>query len=206
MSNANTNNETTKVRHRLHGLAAPPPVPHTIHMKRVLIIGHPGAGKSTFARQLGDVTGLPVIHLDKEYWRSGWVETPKAEWRERVAALAAAEQWIIDGSFDGTLDIRLPRAELVVWLDYPRLLCLYRAARRILGNYGSVRPDMAAGCPERIDWSFIRWLWGYRRNRYPIIQAAIRDYYHWLGLRIVTTPGEATRLLGSIRQCLVGQE
>lgn len=93
-------------------------------MERVAIIGPGGAGKSTLARQLGAITGVPVIHLDREHWKPGWVETPAAEWEERVRELAAAERWIIDGNYGGTLDVRLDRADTVVFLDFGRFRCL----------------------------------------------------------------------------------
>lgn len=71
-------------------------------MRRVLVIGCGGAGKSTLARQLGEATGLPVIHLDAHYWRPGWVETPKETWRAAVDELIAADAWIMDGNYSGT--------------------------------------------------------------------------------------------------------
>ena len=68
-------------------------------MRRVLVIGISGAGKSTFARELAARIGLPLIHLDKEFWRPGWVTTQQPQWRARVAALAAQDTWIIDGNY-----------------------------------------------------------------------------------------------------------
>ena len=64
-------------------------------------------------------TGLPLIHLDKEFWQPGWVQTPRPEWRAKVAELAAGERWIMDGNYDSSLDLRLPRADTVLWFDYP---------------------------------------------------------------------------------------
>ncbi|MFX8106590.1 AAA family ATPase, partial [Acinetobacter baumannii] len=76
-------------------------------MRRVVVIGCSGAGKSTLARRLGERTGLPVVHLDREDWRPGGGEPPRGDWRARVAALAADESWIMDGQYGGTLDLRL---------------------------------------------------------------------------------------------------
>jgi adenylate kinase family enzyme len=83
-------------------------------MRRVLVIGISGAGKSTFSQALATKTGLPLIHLDKEFWRPGWVQTPRQEWRARVSELAARERWIMDGNYDSSLDLRLPRADTVL--------------------------------------------------------------------------------------------
>jgi adenylate kinase family enzyme len=82
-------------------------------MRRVLVIGSGGAGKSTFSVALGKRLELPVIHLDAHFWRPGWVETPKPEWRERVAQLAARDAWVMDGNYGGHVapapgGVRLP--------------------------------------------------------------------------------------------------
>ena len=91
-----------------------------VAMRRVAIIGSSGAGKSTLARRLGERTGLPVVHLDEHFWRPGWVETSRGEWRAVQTALCAQDAWIMDGNYSGTLDVRLARADTVVFLDLPR--------------------------------------------------------------------------------------
>lgn len=136
-------------------------------MERVAIIGPGGAGKSTLARQLGAITGVPVIHLDREHWKPGRVETPAAEWEERVRELAAAERWIIDGNYGGTLDVLLDRADTVVFLDFGRFRCLRGAIARRLRYRNRSRPDMADGCAERLDGAFLKWIWTYRKTRHP---------------------------------------
>src|SRR5688572_30960534 len=75
-------------------------------MKRILVIGSGGAGKSTFARRLGKILSIEVIHLDSIYWRPGWIETPKQEWKKRVEHLIAGDSWIMDGNYSGTLQLR----------------------------------------------------------------------------------------------------
>ena len=92
-------------------------------MERVAIVGPGGAGKSTFARSLGELTGLPVLHLDRFFWKPGWVETPRDEWRQRQSELAAADRWIADGNYGGTFDERFARADTVIIVARPRLAC-----------------------------------------------------------------------------------
>lgn len=130
-------------------------------MRRILVWGAPGTGKSTLARVLAAKLGLPVIHLDAEYWRPGWVDPAKDEWTAQVALLAAREAWVMDGNYSGTWDVRLPRAHAVVWLDLPRPIYLARALLRTIGNYGRVRADLGRDCPERFDWEFVKWVWNY---------------------------------------------
>lgn len=142
-------------------------------MQRVLVIGCSGAGKSTFAVDLAALTGLPLVHLDKEFLRPGWTMPPRAEWRARVAELSAPSAWILDGNFDSSLDLRLPRADTLIWFDLPRHLCLRRVAKRIITSYGQVRPDMGPGCPEELDVPFLKWIWNFNRTERPQMQAML---------------------------------
>jgi len=148
--------------------------------RRIMIIGSGGSGKSTLARQLGDKLALPVIHLDKEYWNAGWVEMPKEEWYEKQRKLMAEPAWIADGNFGGSLEIRLGRADVVIFLDYNRFVCLGSVVKRWLTSIGKTRADMADGCPEKMDLDFLKWVWqfpkGGRRTiiekmeRYPSVK------------------------------------
>ena len=167
-------------------------------MQRVLVIGISGAGKSTLSRVLAERTGLPLIHLDKEYWRPGWTITPRAEWRPKVSALAAREQWIMDGNFDSSLDLRLPRADTLIWFDYPTLLCLWRAMKRVATSYGKVRSDMGAECPERIDVDFLRYIWAFNRVQRPRIQQQIADHGRHLAPIVIRKDRDARAFLAGV--------
>jgi adenylate kinase family enzyme len=120
-----------------------------------MVIGGPGSGKSTLAREMGERLGLPVVHLDRVFWLPGWVERTREE-RVRLVTLAEAEErWIIDGNFTTSWPNRVQRADLIVWLDLPVPLRLWRVLRRIRHWRGRVRPDMQDGCPERLDPGFL---------------------------------------------------
>ena len=143
--------------------------------QRIAIVGPGGAGKSTLARRLGERLGLPVIHLDMEHWRPGWVETPVEEWERKVRELAGRERWIIDGNYGGTMEIRMAAADTIVFLDFPRWLCLWRVLARQVRYRGRTRPDMTEGCPERLSPEFVRWIWEYPRTRRPGVLARMRS-------------------------------
>ena len=134
-------------------------------MNRVLVIGCSGAGKTTLSRALHDITGLELIHLDRHYYRAGWIPCERQEWERRVAQLAVRERWIMDGNYGGTFDTRMARADTVVFLDRSRWRCLYRVLLRTLRGYGQTRPDMAMGCKERFDWPFLSYIYHYNRSR-----------------------------------------
>lgn len=142
---------------------------------KVLIVGCGGAGKSTLARQLGSISGTPVIHLDAEYWQAGWNEPTKEEWREQLGALAAAPAWIMDGNYGGTIKQRVADADLVVVLDRPRLVCLANVLRRRWQHRGTTRPDMAEGCPERLDPAFLKWIWDYPKVSGPKLRQRLAE-------------------------------
>jgi adenylate kinase family enzyme len=138
-------------------------------MRRVLVIGSGGAGKSTLSAQLSKRLGLPLIGLDILYWKPGWVPTPADEWSERVRVFSSQDAWVMDGNYGGTLDARLARCDTVIFLDLPRLVCLWRIITRAARYLGRTRPDMPAGCPERLSWEFVVWVWAYRARRRPQI-------------------------------------
>jgi adenylate kinase family enzyme len=134
-------------------------------MQRIAIIGCGGSGKSTLAKALGALLGLPVHHLDRLYWKPGWVEPPAAHWAALQNELCRQPAWIIDGNYGGTLEIRLAAADTIVFLDLPTRVCLWGALRRFLTYRGRTRPDMSEGCQEKLDWQYLRWIATYRSTR-----------------------------------------
>lgn len=133
-------------------------------MKRVVVIGSGGSGKSTFSRRLGEATGLEVTHLDSVFWRPNWQKTPKDEWEKKVRKLVERDSWIVDGNFGSTREIRLDACDTVIFLDLPRPVCMYRVIKRAIVYRGRNRPDMAEGCREKIDLEFLRWVWNFPKQ------------------------------------------
>lgn len=168
-------------------------------MNRVLVIGCSGAGKSFFARQLADRTGLPLIHLDQEFWQPGWTPTHRDPWRHRVEELAAQPRWIMDGQYGSSVGLRLKRADTVFFFDMPRWLCLTRVFRRTLRNYGRTRADMAPGCPERIDREFLRYIWEFEREHRPRVIQSLQGFPG--RVIVLRRPREAKTWLSKLQPC-----
>ena len=158
-----------------------------------MVVGSGGAGKSTFARRLGEVTGLPVIHLDEHFWHPGWVPTPDDEWREIVTELASGDAWIIDGNYSRTIDVRARAADTALFFDFAPLGCLARALRRSLGNRGTA--VQAPGCPEHFDRQFLWWIATYRRRSRPRVLTALEAGAPGLDLRVFRRRRDAEQFL-----------
>ncbi|MGO4370497.1 DNA topology modulation protein [Paenibacillus sp. 2TAB19] len=169
-------------------------------MKRVLIIGSAGAGKSTLSRKLSHLIEVPVIHLDRYYWQPNWVATPNDEWDEVVKSFAEQEAWIMDGNYSRTLDLRISRADTVIFLDAPRLLCMYRIIKRRMQYQGRTRPDLNEQCPEKLDWSFIVWVWNYRKRNRPTILRKLEAIEGEKTIIIAKSRKEVEALLEQIRK------
>lgn len=144
-------------------------------MQRILIIGSAGAGKSTLSKKLGAILHIPVIHLDKYYWKPNWVASESLEWEQFVEEQTAQEAWIMDGNYSRTLKMRLEKADAVIFLDMPRALCIYRVIKRRIQYNGLTRSDMNEGCPEQLDWEFIRWIWNFKKRSRTKLVNALRE-------------------------------
>jgi adenylate kinase family enzyme len=144
-------------------------------MRRVAIIGVSGSGKSWLAVRLGEALGLPVYHLDRLHWRPGWQPAPRVEWRALQEDLIQEPAWIIDGNYSGTLDVRLGACDTVIWLDLPTWICVTSVLWRYLKYRGRARPDLDPGCPERLDWEFLRYIATYRKRGRPRLLRALSE-------------------------------
>ena len=165
-------------------------------MERVAVVGSGGAGKSTFARELSRATQLPVFHLDEYYWRPGWVETPRDEWRAVQGEIAAHERWIIEGNYRNTYDIRFDRADTVIMLAPPRRVFIYRALKRVATNWH--KPAQAPGCREHLDWSFLVWLWRFPHQARPLLDQALATYHGRFAIVELRTQADVRRYLSRV--------
>ncbi|PTQ85499.1 adenylate kinase family enzyme [Trichococcus patagoniensis] len=166
--------------------------------KRIVVIGCSGSGKSTFSRKLHHLTGNPLYHLDKLFWLPDW-ELRSAEEQDRIQKERIKEdKWIIDGNYQRTLPIRLGRADTVIFFDYPRRVCLYRALKRVLLNRKRTRSDMGEGCPERFDWEFMKFIWNFNKNNRPGLVALLGQVPDGIVIHHFRRPREAADCLWAL--------
>lgn len=145
-------------------------------MKKVCIVGCGGSGKSTLAGKIGEITGLPVLYLDVHFWKAGWKERNRDEWALMVNNLVKQDEWIMDGNFNGTQDIRFAEADTIIFLDFPRSKCLYNAMKRVFVYRKKRRIDMADGCFERFDFDFYKWIWSYKKKHGAMLKGRLNNF------------------------------
>ncbi|MBJ8005217.1 DNA topology modulation protein [Bacillus cereus] len=168
-------------------------------MKKIILIGSGGSGKSTLAKQLGNKLKIQVYHLDALFWKPNWVGVPREEQRTVQNDLIKEEKWIIDGNYGGTMDIRINAADTIIFLDIHRTICVYRAFKRIVQYRNKTRPDMGAGCEERFDLQFFKWIWEYPKTKRPAILKRIDQLNKDKRVIILKTPSEVQRFLKEVR-------
>lgn len=145
-------------------------------MRRVLVIGSPGAGKTTLSARLAAKLYVPLHYLDLHHWLPGWKYRDSQSAREIVRGLAETPAWVMDGNFAETFDLRMPRADTLIWLDYPRATCIRRIVMRTIRGYGRQPPDLPTGCPETFDFNVLRFAWRFAAVSRPQIHSAIAQF------------------------------
>ena len=148
--------------------------------KRILIIGCPGSGKSTLAKKIGKISGLPVVHLDTFYWLPHWERRPAVEFDKLLMQELEKDEWVIDGNYNRTLDLRISHCDLIIYLDMPRILCLYSIIKRRIKYANKTREDMQKDCNEVIDYSFFSYVYNFnkthRKKYYNLLKECNNDY------------------------------
>ena len=140
-------------------------------MERAIVIGCPGAGKSTFARRLRDATGLPLYYLDAIWHRPDRTNVSREEFDERLGEITRRDQWILDGNYLRTMKVRLEASDTVFLLDYPLEVCLERAMSRI----GTRRGDLP-WVETELDPEFRQWILDFQKDQMPEIRRLLEQY------------------------------
>ncbi|WP_429923241.1 AAA family ATPase [Agrobacterium vitis] len=164
---------------------------------RVLVIGCSGGGKTTLSQSIATTFGLEFQSIDRDVrWLPGWKERDRQEQRTLIAEMARRSRWVMDGSGASTFDLRLPHTDLVLWVRVPRRVALFGLAKRVARFYGSVRPAMAPGCPERLpNREFLSYIWNFEKKYVPIFIQTIDRHAPDVPVVMLRSHQEMTRLL-----------
>jgi len=169
--------------------------------RRILVTGLAGSGKSTFSRALAAKTGLPLIHLDLHFWKPGWVAPSESEWREKQRGLLAGDAWIVDGNYHETLDLRLERADTIVFLDTHWSVC---AGRAVLRGVRKPVGEMPEGCHDspwrrlRDEWPLAVVIWRNRRSEPEREHDIISHHGQHAALHVLGSKREAREFLDGL--------
>ena len=167
-------------------------------MNRISVIGCPGAGKTTFSQELAHITRLPLTHLDLIYHDQAYsYQTDRDSWRTRVRKETAKKQWIIDGNYKSTFDIRLPVSDMIIFLDYPTHLSIVRAIKRRIEYRKAVRVDMPPTWKEQLGWKFFMHILKFNHSIAPQIRKQLNEY-PGAKVEVLKNPRHANEFLESL--------
>lgn len=162
-------------------------------MLKVIIIGSPGAGKSTFARRLGEATNLPLYYLDMLWHKPNQTNISREEFDMRLGEILSKDCWIIDGNYQRTLEMRMKACDTVFLLDFPVEICLSGAEERI----GKKREDLPWTETE-LDAEFRQWIMDFPNSQLPQIYELIETYRKHKNIVILKSRGELEEYIQSI--------
>jgi len=162
-------------------------------MKKIIVIGCPGSGKSTFSRELHRITGIPLFHLDMMHWNPDRTTVDRAVFRARLSEVMAKNEWIIDGNYGSTMEMRLAACDTVVFLDYPTDVCV----SGILERRGSIRPDLPWTEPIDVDDEFLEFVRSYNEQSRPTVLELLQAYND-KNILVFTSRGEVDEFLTRI--------
>ncbi len=133
---------------------------------KIAIIGYSGSGKSTLGTKLAQFYGIPICYLDALFHLPNWQERDSESFDQSIRDwMMGKEDWVIDGSYLSHVPERFGMADLVIYLNFNRWFCLKNVIKRYFKYRGTTRPDMAVGCHEKIDFTFIKWVFWKSRTR-----------------------------------------
>ena len=150
-------------------------------MKRVIVIGGNGSGKSTMSLELSRITGLPLTHLDKLYWTGEWQARSHEEFDKLLISELERDMWILDGTMRRTLPLRLSYCDTVIYLDFSGIRCFFGTLGRVLKNRGKVRADMGGECKERLDKRSLGFVFStlkFNKKNRKYIYSSIAEHKH----------------------------
>ena len=162
-------------------------------MKKIIVIGCPGSGKTTFAEKLHEAIGLPLIYLDAIWHKPDKSHISREEFDTRLGEILVTDAWIIDGNYSRTVERRIVAADTVILFDLPTEVCIEGATARL----GQVRPDVP-WIDTALDPNLRREIEEFRSKHLPILYDLLRRYGEGRSVVIFKSRGEADEFIRSI--------
>lgn len=169
--------------------------------EKIVIVGSCGSGKTTLSNRLSEISGIEVIHLDRIYWQADWISISEDAFRNEQIKLLRKARWIVDGNYASSFELRLTKADTVIFLDYNRYICIWRVLKRWMKFRGRLRPDVADGCYEKMEWDFLKYIWRFPKDTRPLMLDTL-DKYENLNKIILKNTQETNRMIETLENRL----
>lgn len=169
--------------------------------EKIVIVGSCGSGKTTLSDLLSEISGIEVIHLDRIYWQADWISISEDAFRNEQIKLLRKARWIVDGNYASSFELRLTKADTVIFLDYNRYICIWRVLKRWMKFRGRLRPDVADGCYEKMEWDFLKYIWRFPKDTRPLM-LDILDKYENLNKFVLKNTQETNRMIETLENRL----
>ena len=162
-------------------------------MKKIVVFGMPGAGKSTWSLKLSNNTGIPVYHIDQFFFTNNWERRPAEDFIKSKQEIMQKDSWILDGNSLTTLELRYKEADTVILFAYPRLICYWRIVKRLFSKDPAIK-DRAPGCKEAVRWELVQYMWSFN-DRAEKLGEDLQKLYPNVAFYVVRSDKEAEKLL-----------
>lgn len=174
---------------------------------KIAIVGNCGSGKSTLALTLHKLLNIPLYHLDQYFWKPGWQASDPTEFKETHNRLCDQEQWIIDGAAVRIFEYRIQQADIVIFIDVPTYIALYRVFKRAYTYFGTVYFSSAKGCPERgPDLTFLKYIVSFNRKKRPQVLALFDKYRDQKKMFVVRNQTDIAGLIKTLQETVCSKK
>ncbi len=175
-----------------------------IHHKKIVIVGNAGSGKTTLAFQLQKKLKLPLYHLDQYAWKPGWQKVEWEVFQKAHNTLCQQDAWIIEGIYFKLLRERVQHADVVIFVDTPRSVCIWRVLKRAIIHHGQDIPGNPENCKQRLFsvkfLEFLQWIWNFNMRHRPLVMDVLKEFKDKKEIYILKSPKEIATFVRQFKE------